>query len=152
MNGSLTINLSADQMDRILRIVAETGTAGIGNLQIQDEPESEAKRELSSGNVSARELAFLLNGRTERLVRFIASNKGELYNDDLAHELGFENAAYTSSLLGKVTGKLRRVGIRAEGRNGMNWYSSRRTGGRTLLRVRPDVLKLLKDAVKEMPR
>jgi hypothetical protein len=151
MNGSLTINLSADQMDRILRILAETGTAA-GNIQTLAEPESEVKQKSQSANLAARELAFLLSGRTERLVRFLTSNQGDLYNDDLAHELGFENAAYTSSLLGKVTGKLRRVGIQAEGRNGVNWYSSRRVGGRTRLRVRPDVLKVLEEAVADIPR
>jgi hypothetical protein len=160
MNGSLTITLDGDQIDRILRIlgknsddVSSRGAHPPARVHVSTEPEQEEKSQTGfTAKSAARELGFLLSGRIEQLVRFITAHHGELYNDDLARELGFDNPAYTSSLLGKVTGKLRRVGIQAEGRNGMNWYSSRRVKGRTLLRVRPDVLKVLEEAAVDIPR
>jgi ABC-type transporter Mla subunit MlaD len=96
----------------------------------------------------AKEFALLLNHRIEQLVRFIAAKGGELYNDDLARELGFKNSAYTSSLLGKITQKLRRIGMQAEGRNGVNWYRKDRVKGRSFLRVRPEVVELFREAIK----
>jgi hypothetical protein len=154
MNGSLTITLNSDQINRILRILGKSSDDVISpdahspaRVQASTEPEREKGQTSLTAQSAARELGFLLSGRTERLVRFFTAHHGEIYNDDLARELGFDNAAFTSSLLGKVTGKLRRVGIQAEG-----WYSSRRVKGRTLLRLRADVLKVLEKAVVHIPR
>jgi hypothetical protein len=152
MSGSLTISLSATQLARILRILSDTTPDAISDFQVSAEQEHDNEQEADLPDLLARELGFLLSGRAEQLVRYITANHGEVENDDLARELGFKNPAYTSSLLGKITGKLRRIGVQAEGRDGVNWYSKRRVDGRTLLRVRADVLKILDGAVASIPR
>ncbi|MGB9073789.1 MAG: hypothetical protein WCC22_14210 [Terriglobales bacterium] len=153
MNGSLTINLTAEQVAKILSVLVNTTSPGADSIsQIQFLMEQDTKEKTDLPSPAARELGFLLSGRAEQLVRYVTANRGEVNNNDLAHELGFENPAFTSSLLGKITLKLRRVGIQAEGRNGLNWYSKRRVKGQTLLRVRPDVLKVLERAVAAIPR
>jgi hypothetical protein len=152
MNGSLTINLTAEQVAKILTVVVNTTSSATDSMpQIQLSMEHDTKEKTDLSDSAARELGFLLTGRAEQLVRYLTANRGEVHNNDLARELGFENPAYTSSLLGKITGKLRRVGIQAEGRNGVNWYSKRRVKGQTLLRVRADVLKVLEQAVAAIP-
>jgi hypothetical protein len=152
MNGSLTINLTAEQVAKILSVLVTTSPSADSISQIQFLMEQDTKEKTDLPSPVARELGFLLSGRAEQLVRYVTANRGEVNNNDLANELGFENPAFTSSLLGKITGKLRRVGIQAEGRNGLNWYSKRRVKGQTLLRVRPDVLKVLEQAVAAIPR
>ena len=94
----------------------------------------------------AKELGFLLHGRTEKLVRFFVENDGEIYNDQLARKLGVGDPT-TSAILGKVTQKLRTVGVDAQ-----LWYRKNRMQGRTFLRLRPDVLQLFRESLRGKKR
>jgi hypothetical protein len=137
--GTLTISVSPEQVRRILQVLREA--------QAHTPTTADEKAIFDVSDATARELRLLLNGRTESLVRFLVERGGEVNNSELAKELNFDNPAYTSSVLGKITGKLRRAGVQAEGRDGINWYKTQRVNSETLLRVRSDVLSLFKRAL-----
>jgi len=89
-------------------------------------------------------LAALLDEKTRAIVDFIVSRNGQFFNDELAALLEIDDQL-TSLYLGQLTKKLRKIGTQADGfRGAANWYSKRRSSGRTLLTVRPDVLEIMK--------
>ncbi len=93
-----------------------------------------------------RELRYLLDDRLTRVLRFIVNRGGNFYNDELAGELGIPDAE-TSNPLGHITRKLRKTGVDAGGFRGHNWYSKMRSSGRTLIKVREDVLNIFRRAL-----
>lgn len=95
-----------------------------------------------------RDLSLLLTKRTERLARFVVENGGEFFNDDLAKTLKLPSSGATSVVLGRITRKLRKVGIGAQGHRGHNWYSKIQKNERTFLRVQPEIVKALDEALK----
>jgi hypothetical protein len=149
--ASLIIPLNADQLAQIMRILASDNSLAqtVASVEIPMAETFSAK--IPSGAdrlLIVQQFRQLLRGSTEKLVRFVVENGQEFFNDQLAKELEFDNPAYTSSVLGKITGKLRRVGVKAEGHRHMNWYTTHKEQGRTLLRIRPDVLEFFREALE----
>ncbi|MCU1307973.1 MAG: hypothetical protein JWN45_2668 [Acidobacteriaceae bacterium] len=93
---------------------------------------------------------MLLQEKVLRTVEFLLERRGNCFNDELAMALEVEDAT-TSAFLGKITRKLMRVGITAQGHRGFNWYGKQRTEHRTLLTVRPDVLAFFREALAKEP-
>jgi hypothetical protein len=163
MTASLTLQLTPTQVTQILRMLAkddpaartpqDQDTDGRIDEAAVDAPTIEFSVEGGAPIIRrwtpAQQFRQLLSGSTEKLVRFVLAHGPEFLNDELAKELEFDNPAYTSSVLGKVTKKLRRVGVRAEGHRHTNWYTTHRISGKTLLRIRPDVLALFSEALAE---
>lgn len=94
-----------------------------------------------------RPLRYLLTGRVKKMAEYIVGRNGQFYNDELATELGVVDAMATSGVLNAMTKRLRRVGIKAEGSKGVNWYTKDRANRRTLITVRADVVRELKVAI-----
>jgi len=131
---------AAHILERILEILG-------GNLA-KDDPEPMAP----SSSAMGEELALRLRGRTEQMVRFAVEHGGQVWNDELAAVLGFSgHPAKTAAILGEVTVQLRNVGVGTGRQRGGDadapWYQKLRSDGRTLLRIRPDVLGVFQGAV-----
>ena len=158
MQATITLTLTNDQIERILQVLYHSKSATVpATSEFPVQAEAHEKADRNEPPVSGRkkdvksdfrpeDLRYLLNGRILQVVRFVVAHGEGFFNHELAAEVGFDNPAHTSSLLGKITGKLRRVGVQAEGSDGVNWYQKYRVRGGTLLRVRPDVLKVFADA------
>lgn len=166
MTITLTLQLTLPQLSRLNKFLAEDSagnqpfeferdSAGVGDTHndVVDMTKPSVQQPTQPETIALwspeQQFRQLLNGPTEKLVRFVIGRGREFFNDELAVELGFENPAYTSSVLGKVTGKLRRVGVKAEGHRHTNWYTTHKVDGRTMLRVRPDVFDFFVRAFAE---
>jgi hypothetical protein len=142
--NTLTLQLTPEETNRILTMLSKSerdsrlATEERFRIQGRDQGWSSSKR-----------FRLLLRGSTEKLVKFILAEGREFSNDELAAALGFRKSAHTSAVLGKITGKLRKVGIQAEGHRHTNWYTTLRVGNKTLLNVRPDVMEFFELAMGE---
>jgi hypothetical protein len=149
--ASITIPLNSSQLAQILRVLTEKGSLDqvIASVSVPTVENPHIHEHLGANpSASVEQFRQLLRGSTEKLVRFVVAQGQEFLNDQLAEELEFDNPAYTSSVLGKITGKLRRVGVRAEGHRQMNWYTKHKEQGKTLLRIRPDVFRFFRETIE----
>ena len=89
------------------------------------------------------DLRYLLNGRTKALAAFFVEKGGECFNWELAKHLRLDDPT-TSAILGKVTSKLKKVGI-----DTTRWYAKFRRDQKTYLKLRGDVLELFRQLLAE---
>ena len=136
---TLTLSLSATIAQEVLAFIAARKHSSAPIAQQTSIPSSPA--------TTAKMLASLLHGSHKKLARFLVAKQGHFYNHELAKEMGVIDRL-TSTPLGHLTRKLRKVGVSAEGHTRNNWYTTNRVSGRTLVNVRPDVLEVLRQAVK----
>ena len=95
-----------------------------------------------------RSLRHFLHDTDRKIMKFVVDHHGQFYNADLAIELGVDTPL-TCFPLGRITRKLRKVGVKVEGAQGENWYTKHRTTNGTLLNVRPDVLEKFREALHD---
>ena len=141
---TLTLTLSAGLAQQVLELVkGQTADDRVSQLE---------QRQMRTDGVDSPitipfqpGLGMHLDGKLQSMVQFIVSKDGRFFNDELAKLLQIDDPL-TSLYLGQLTKKLRKIGARADGfRGAANWYTKRRSSGRTLLTVRPDVLEIMKE-------
>jgi hypothetical protein len=141
MQVMITVFVSESLVGRVCELLSREAlryTVHPAGVQASDAPDA-ASRFALQPPPDVQEMKLLLDGRTLQLVKYFVQHNGQCFNDEIARELDFDNPAHTSSILGKVSGKLKRVG-----QDHHSWYSKTRKQGRTFLRVRADVLEFFK--------
>jgi hypothetical protein len=157
---TITLTLSIDLAREVLAMVDARGHTVQSQLSVEPDEASEIAAanenppavpfEPIPRHLQRIELRYLLHGNSEQMVHFIVSHAGRFFNDELASELKVDPPQLTSIHLGQLTRALRKVGVRAEGFRGSNWYTTRRLSGRTLITVRADVLEIFKEAIQNL--
>lgn len=146
---TLSFALPASIAQEVLAFVRDRTSKAATLEPMPQAPHSEAESSVVEFPVGPRLLPDLIDGKLKAAVELIVSKRGQFYNDELANELGVD-LPLTSIYLGQLTKKLRKFGAKADGVRGENWYIKRRMSGRTLLVVRPEVLKLMREAVADL--
>jgi hypothetical protein len=154
---NLGLALPLSQAERVLALVKSFGSAeskdegssSIASEEQDDDPAVPSPLRFTPVAVQRPPLKYLLDGRREiQVVRFILQKRGNFFNDELAADLGIDDSRLTSGPLGRITKMLRKIGVRAEGFRGTNWYKSIPSSGRTMIIVRDDVLPILAEALE----
>jgi len=143
---AISVVLPVSKVEQLLKYLETLDTPETSSDDADAAPASvQGPQDLVEMLASQNKLGYLLDEQLQlrKLVSFISEKNGTLYNPDLAEELGIRTPL-TSIYLGQITKKLRFVGVDAE-----KWYTKHRTSRGTLIRVRPDVLELFRDAVEQ---
>ena len=144
---TLTLSLPTALAQEVLALVAARGQQA-KNFKLAEGnvgfPDSQDKCNAEPGANVGASLGDLLDGSLQKVALFILAKRGRFYNDELAKEMQVDDP-FTSAFLGHLTRKLRKIGVSAEGHRRNNWYTINRVAGRTLINVRADVLKVLRE-------
>lgn len=136
---SLTLQLTIEEAKSVLEYL---GTLRTGPQQVPGVTGAPQLVEFWTGP-KPTDLRYLLNGRTKALATFFVEKGGGCFNWELAKHLQLDDPT-TSAILGKVTSKLKQVGI-----DTTRWYAKSRRNQKTYLQLRGDVLELFRQFSRE---
>jgi hypothetical protein len=139
-NITLSLTLSIPKAEQVLAFLQKVENDSLPASGTTDTQEVSAVK-LEAG--SRNKLAYLLDDKLHKVIRFAVTHNGTFYNKDLAIELGVDTPL-TSIYLGHLTRKLRNTGLDAK-----DWYTKHRTARGTVLTVRDDVMEEFREAARQ---